>query len=63
MADLLSHPLVLFSVGIFLYYRPFAKSGRLNDYPQPGKQPGHIDDLFNLGKAWFEDPQFFLKRY
>ena len=56
-------PLILVAVGIFLYYRPLVKTGGLTPMPKPGKYPGHIEELFSLGKLWFEDPMFFLKRY
>lgn len=59
----LSHPLVLLTVGLYLYYRPLSKGQKISDLPQPGKFAGHIEDLFKLGKQWFEDPEFFLKKY
>jgi hypothetical protein len=55
--------LAAFVIGVFLYYRPQAKQGNLPPLPNPGKYPGHIEDMKDRGHQFFEDPDFFLRKY
>jgi hypothetical protein len=56
------HPLVVFAVGVFLYYRPMTEGLGFSTLPGLTQVPGHIANLFRA-KEWKEDPQFFQKRY
>lgn len=54
-------PVVVFIVGTYLYYKPVAQMSAIEKQPTPGKYPGHVNDLLNVGHQWFEDPLFFFR--
>jgi hypothetical protein len=53
--------LVLFSVSVFLWYRPVSKSIFPNA-PGLKQAPGHLSGLFKA-KTYDEDPSFYNKKY
>ena len=53
---------IIGAIGIYLFYKPNARAMTISDQPNPGKYPGHIDELFKRGIQWFEDPLFFSRK-
>jgi hypothetical protein len=57
-------PLIVFVIGVFLYYRPEAKSSKVDPPAEVarGKYAGHVQELLDRGHQWFEDPGFYLRK-
>lgn len=56
--------LILFAIGVFLFYRPVGLTlRRPGNTPALAQTSAAIGGEMNQGRNWSEDPLFFLRRY